>query len=224
MLWGRDIFHARACVWTTIFRSSGRGLITVLTELSGLDGKVRIEFSLHAGFCEHVHEPLDPMKIFRSGQKNVSVCQRRRSASWVCCAFYIHHQYHNNLLLLLLAFLPVRVEYVEFTSAPSRILRDVMPRRKNKYFFLLHSRKTNRISVFQIHFHCLFQFYQTMQGTKYLAGWLIHRPLLRTFRLLKIFFLGLLGCYAALIGGCYGRFGTDYWCHLQGSSRPFWPF
>jgi hypothetical protein len=76
-----------------------------------------------------------------------------------------------------------------FTSAPSRSLRDVMPRWKNEHFLLLLLRKTDRISICQIHSHSLFQFYQTMQGTKYLASWLIHWPLVRTFSCWRSLFL-----------------------------------
>lgn len=84
-----------------------------------------------------------------------------------------------------------------FTSTPCRGLRDVMPRWKNKYFVLLPLRKTNRIAIFQIHFHCLFQFYHTMQGTKYLAGCRIHWSPCTDFQLLKIVVFevfGLLEC------------------------------
>ena len=87
-----------------------------------------------------------------------------------------------------------------FTSAPSRSLRDAMPRWKNKYFILFHLRKTHRISVFQIHSHCLFQFYQTCREQNVLRVDLF-TPLYGLSVAEDRCFWGLLGCYAALIGG-----------------------
>lgn len=123
------------------------------------------------------------------------------------------------LLLSLLCFLHPPSLSQQSPSPPPRFsscssgIRRILPQRPLEAFGMWCVGERTNISFYcvwgrlidynfyQIHFHCLFQFYQTMQGTQYLAGWLIHWPLVGNFRCWKSLFLSLLGFYAALIDG-----------------------
>ena len=218
MPWGREKFHALAGFEPPFF-----GLVVVSNHytnwaiqavlLEKWDGKVRTEFSLRAGFCEYVHDhPFGSYKDITLGTAKC-VCLSAKTLRFLSLLCFLHSSPISQL-----------PPHYCFSSCSSGIC-GVLPRRPheafgmwclieraNIWFYCIWGRPTE-----QLFFKYIFSFYSSFIKKcrkKCLAGCRMHWSILRTS-------VAAVRCFWGLQ---FRRFGTDYWCHFQGSVSSFWSF